>query len=155
MAQDALQSSSILKLLPSVRSQLHSSPNKPSGHPSVPLHLSFFLPLSLISTAGTPPWIPRPSLEKPSLTCIFFIILFACFLSASQDLSSSPSWERADSGLSEQSVSLLSDGFKPKRANCRKRVSLETEMEMEKRNTSAMSQLLMNLFKSQPKVKVL
>lgn len=42
------------------------------------------------------------------------MVLLACFVSAAQDLSSSPSLETADSGLSEHSVSLLSDAFQQK-----------------------------------------
>lgn len=62
----------LLRLLPSVKSQLHSPLNNPPCHPSVPVCLTFFPPPSFLFIAGTPSWIPRPSLEKPCLTFLFF-----------------------------------------------------------------------------------
>lgn len=111
-------------LLPSVKSQLHSPLNNPPCHPSVPVCLTFFLPPSFLFIAGSPSWIPRPSLEKPCLTFLFFFILLACFVSASQDLSSSPSLERADSGISECQ-------FIVGRPSCRERLGSGTEMDTE------------------------
>lgn len=86
-------------LLPSV--QLHSSLNIPPSQ-----YTSLFLSFRLLPfPARTPPGFQVPQ---------HFMVLLACFVSAAQDLSSSPSLETADSGLSEHSVSLLSNGFQQK-----------------------------------------
>lgn len=94
--------------------------------PSIPLSLSS--PLVRFHSWDSP-LDSTPKLGKAFFNICVFIILLACFVSASQDLSSSPSLERADSGLSEQSVSLLLDGLEP---NCRERVNLGRETETEK-----------------------
>lgn len=69
--------------------------------------ISLFLSSTLVPFhSRDSPLDSTPKLGKALFN--IFIILLACFVWVSQDLSSSPSLERADSGLSEQSVSLLS-----------------------------------------------
>lgn len=65
-----------------------------------------------------------PKLGKALFNFSFFFILLACFVSASQDLSSSPSLERADSGISECQ-------FIVGRPSCRERLGSGTEMDTE------------------------
>lgn len=94
------------ELLTSVYSQLHFCLNKPSWLSQSQYTSVFYSSPHVHFHSGDSRWIPRPSLEKLSLT--FILVQLASFVLASQDLSSSPTLKTADSGFSEQSLSLLS-----------------------------------------------
>lgn len=111
----------------------------------VSLCISLFLFAGPFHSRGSP-LDSTPKLGKALFN--IFIILLACFVWVSQDLSSSPSLERADSGLSERSVSLLSVSQTEQRATGLRDRDGHREVVREKKYLC--SESLINLIQSQP-----
>lgn len=79
-------------------------------------YTSFLLPLSFTSKAETPPGFHAQAWKSLLLRFIFLFLCLHVLFQLHRIYHPPPAWKELTLAFSEESVSLLSDGFKPKRA---------------------------------------